>query len=113
MVRLKKSAIGVLDVYNQIENLRKRFGKVKKAEIHFHTPASYDYRLKTPDKYYYDLTEEEIIEYAYELGYFSENEKCIYLNDFKSGKFSDEEYLKILTEKNCLLKVLKNIFLIS
>lgn len=99
LVRLKKSAIGVLDVYNQIENLRKRFGKVKKAEIHFHTPASYDYRLKTPDKYYYDLTEEEIIEYAYELGYFSENEKCIYLNDFKSGKFSDEEYLKILTEK--------------
>ncbi|WP_052487999.1 Spaf_1101 family AAA-like ATPase [Gordoniibacillus kamchatkensis] len=48
-------------VYDLIEKSRKRYGKLKKCEIHFHTPASHDYRLIS-DKSYSDLCIEEILD---------------------------------------------------
>ncbi|WP_277585024.1 Spaf_1101 family AAA-like ATPase [Psychrobacillus antarcticus] len=95
-MRLKKSAIGVMDVYSKIESMRKKYGKVKKAEIHFHTPASYDYKLISNDKYYNELSETEIIEFASTIGYLTVNQKEIILTMFLNGEYSGEEYEHIL-----------------
>ncbi|QMV44734.1 hypothetical protein FPL14_28895 [Cohnella cholangitidis] len=43
--------IKLKDIYNAVENSRSRYGKLKKCEIHFHTPASYDYRFSLETEY--------------------------------------------------------------
>lgn len=96
MVRLQNSTIGVVDVYKKIESMRKKYGKIKKAEIHFHTPASYDYKLISDEKYYSELSETEIIEFASAIGYLTVNQKDRILTNFHNGDFSGQEYEHIL-----------------
>lgn len=78
--------------------MRKKYGKVKKAEIHFHTPASYDYKLTSSNKYYSNLTETEIIEYAFTIGYFSESQKNLVNDMFLKGDFANQKYQQSLEE---------------
>ncbi|MFJ5772476.1 Spaf_1101 family AAA-like ATPase [Psychrobacillus sp. NPDC093180] len=96
MVRLKNSTTGVIDVYSKIESMRKKYGKIKKAEIHFHTPASHDYKLISDEKFYSELSEPEIIEFACSIGYLTVNQKDIILNNFHNGDYSGPEYEYIL-----------------
>lgn len=96
MPRLKNSTIGVLDVHKKIESMRKKYGKVKKAEIHFHTPASYDYRLISNEKYYSNLTEQEILEYAVEIGFITATQKNLTYELLEKGEFSGPEYQLVL-----------------
>jgi len=60
----------IKEVYDLIENSRSRYGKLKKCEIHFHTPASYDYRLKTGLEYK-NLNITDVIEIAVEYEYLT------------------------------------------
>ncbi|MFJ7557568.1 hypothetical protein ACIQXZ_27675 [Bacillus thuringiensis] len=53
----------LLEIYKKIEKAQKRYGDLKKCEIHLHTPASYDYCL-VPDKSFQQLTEKEVINIA-------------------------------------------------
>lgn len=53
----------LLEIYKKIEKVQKRYGDLKKCEIHLYTPSSYDYRL-VPDKSFQQLTEKEVINVA-------------------------------------------------
>lgn len=97
MHRLKKSTVDVQKAYQTIENTRRRYGKLQKAEIHFHTPASHDYEL-IQGKDYKQLTIKEILDYSVELSMFTEEEKSVILTKYQQGEYSGSEYLDKLSE---------------
>ena len=97
--RLKNSITDVKRVYKEIENTRRKYGKLQKAEIHFHTPASHDYEL-IPGKDYKELSIPEIIDYAVKISLFTEEEKTILLDKYQKGEYSGAEYISLLEEMN-------------
>lgn len=99
MRKLKTSTSDVLSAYLEIESTRSKYGKLKKAEIHFHTPASYDYNL-IEGKRYQQLTEYEMLDYCVEISMFNNDEKNIIQNKFKNGEFSGESYKDILKDRS-------------
>lgn len=80
-----------------MENIRRRYGKLQKAEIHFHTPASHDYEL-IQGKIYTQLTVQEILDYSVKASLFSQEEKTIILEKYEQGEYTGSEYIAKLSE---------------
>ncbi|GJM72686.1 hypothetical protein HMSSN036_49020 [Paenibacillus macerans] len=68
--------------YKKLINVRRKYGELRKFEFHIHTPASHDYRVMN-NRLYYSMDVEEIIQLAYEINYYNEEQK---------GFFSTKEY---------------------
>lgn len=83
-------------VYEIIKESRKTYGELKKCEFHIHTPASYDYQL-IEGKLYKDLSFEEIIEFAVDMEYLSDELKNEIIKNL--GYYQSEKYLEELKEK--------------
>ncbi len=88
----------LLEIYKKIEKAQKRYGDLKKCEIHLHTPASYDYRL-VPDKSFKQLTEKEVINIAKDYGYFTEIQQQKMLSLVNEGEYKGQEYLDALSHQ--------------
>ena len=96
--RLKTASLNAITVYQELEEMRKKYGKLKKAEIHFHTPASHDYEL-IKNKKYAELTEEEVIKHSVDIGYHTTDQGDILLKMLLDGEFTDENYQISISEK--------------
>lgn len=109
-------------IYSKINSGRKKYGQLKKCEIHIHTPESACYRFITSNsrgednlegKYLYSkLTTEEVLNYSKNVGYLSENmydeimkkydyyDSDQHINDMKSKNIpydSLKEYVTYMT----------------
>lgn len=98
LARLETASLNAINVYQELEEMRKKYGKLKKAEIHFHTPASHDYEL-IKNKKYNELTEEEIIKHSVVIGYHSTEQGDLLLRMLSDGKFTDENYRNSISDK--------------
>lgn len=99
MERLKNAKLNAISIYNELEESRKKYGTLKKAEIHFHTPASYDYQL-IKGKQYSELTPEEILDYSYQIGYHTKDQISLLKKLLQEGEFDSQNYVNILVDKN-------------
>ncbi|MCU6791910.1 hypothetical protein OB236_07205 [Paenibacillus sp. WQ 127069] len=81
--------------YRQITQETRRIGDLKKCEFHIHTPVSHDYQL-IEGSLYKRLAEEEVINYAWEINYFNNEQREHMLNHVEAGLFKSEVYLKNL-----------------
>lgn len=92
------------ELNSKVNSEKKRFAEFHKCVFHIHTPASHDYTLVNRDiKNYLDLTDSEILELAYEIGFLLNNEYCI--DDFKDENFENsKEHLCYLMIAFTLMK---------
>ncbi|GAB6169085.1 hypothetical protein JCM1393_15450 [Clostridium carnis] len=96
------------EVYNKINSSRKKYGQLRKVELHIHTPESNCYRFYIENeeekkdlegKYLYsNLTTRQVVDYSYKVGYLSDNTYESILNDWDS--FNSDKYRENLKEKN-------------
>lgn len=102
-------------IYEDINTKRKKYGQLKKCELHIHTPESACYRFHTPNdvdlkdiegKYLYSkMTTVDVLNYSLEVGYLSKNiyDKLIEKLDY----YNSSEYLKDLKDKSIPYNSLK------
>jgi hypothetical protein len=79
-------------VYELIEKSRKKYGKLKKSEVHFHTPASHDYRL-IENREYKNLDISEIVHIGVKEQYISQeaaDEILLNLDDYTSEAYVNQ-----------------------
>lgn len=88
--------MGVINAYTKIEEAGKVYGSLKKGEFHIHTPASYDYKLRS-GRFYKDLSIEEVLEFAVEESYITTELREKMLQDIEYYK--SENYTLWLKEK--------------
>ena len=95
-------------IYNNINTRRKKYGELKKCELHIHTPESACYRFHTPDgvdleniegKYLYSkMSTIEVLNYSLEVGYLSKNIYDTLIENL--DYYNSSQYLQILKDKN-------------
>ncbi|MFC5527846.1 Spaf_1101 family AAA-like ATPase [Cohnella yongneupensis] len=81
----------LLKKYNDINKARNKYGEIIKCEFHLHTPASHDYRLEK-DMKYVDLSDEEVINIAFNNGYINTIQKDHFLDEIRQGLYASKEY---------------------
>ncbi|MBM7634408.1 Spaf_1101 family AAA-like ATPase [Geomicrobium sediminis] len=84
------------NVARKIDGKRRSYGTLKKCEFHFHTPASHDYSL-IPGKLYTELSTIDIIDYALEINYISEEAADVLKENLSF--YESEEYFKDLKKE--------------
>lgn len=100
-------------VYDLIEKSRRKYGKLKKCEIHFHTPASHDYRVieSSIDREYNEIEISEIIQLGVNEQYISQDaaDKIIATID----EYNSEDYLQQLAKEGMPYESFKEFFTYS
>ncbi|MEK4510809.1 Spaf_1101 family AAA-like ATPase [Paenibacillus sp. FSL K6-2524] len=84
--------------YKNLINVRRKYGELRKFEFHIHTPASHDYRVMNK-RIYHSMNVEEIIQLAYEVNYYNEEQKDYFLQKHMNGELSDIDSLHYFVEK--------------
>lgn len=86
-------------IYEHVIKMRRKYGDLKKCEIHLHTPASHDYSL-IEGKSYKSLNVEIILEYSQKYGYLNQTQKETILLGLAKGDYDGLKYLEHIKEKN-------------
>ncbi|MGM0881127.1 MAG: Spaf_1101 family AAA-like ATPase [Bacillota bacterium] len=94
-------------VYELVENSRKKYGKLKKCEVHFHTPASYDYRF-VENKLFNNLSIEEVIKVGVQEDYLTEHAAQEILTNITF--YSSDNYKQKLIQENQPYNSFKELF---
>ncbi|MBN1040202.1 hypothetical protein DVW12_16060 [Clostridium botulinum] len=95
-------------IYEDINTKRKKYGQLKKCELHIHTPESACYRFHTSNdanlddiegKYLYSkMTTIEVLNYSLEVGYLSKDIYDKLIEELEH--YNSSQYLQSLKDKN-------------